>query len=84
MGNKVCEVHKIPLGKVACHRCDGDGYTEWDIEERDNPLSSSDGSCYRCRGSGTVTGCADCEEEAHYQMLNDEYDEQGAPNHGEG
>lgn len=59
-----CSKHGNALLDGPCGRCDGDGYTEADIEAMHDPLEwHSDGSCYSCGGSGVwkKSYCIDCE-----------------------
>ena len=75
--DKFCDRHtntKMIIGE--CRRCDGNGYTESDIEEMYEPLAwHSDGRCYMCRGTGKgFLECPICEEE--FRMQNEMEDEE--------
>lgn len=61
-----CSRHGNELMDGPCGRCGGDGYTEFDIDEMDNPLAwHDDGSCWQCKGTGVwkKSFCIDCEHE---------------------
>ena len=69
--SELCEKHKIAKYYDDCDRCNGNGYTDFDIEEMDNPISfHSNGDCYVCKGSGRAPykSCELCEEEAREAM----------------
>ncbi len=65
-----CKKHKVQKYYADCSRCDGDGYTQSDLDDLDDPLSFSDGSCYACKGSGRANykTCEECELEAREEM----------------
>lgn len=60
-----CKTHGTFLEDTDCPRCRGNGYTDSDIEELDNPASWHDGRCHTCGGTGEVKEwyCPDCEVE---------------------
>ena len=65
-----CNKHKNQKLFVGlCYRCGGNGYTDHDLEEMDNPIAwHNDGNCWQCRGTGNGSlECPLCEEEAQYQ-----------------
>lgn len=67
-----CSKHNVPLEDDDCNRCGGNGYTEEDLEEQDDPLLCGNGTCYRCNGSGILIAwnCPECEFE--HDVLEDE------------
>lgn len=70
-----CEKHKMAKSYGDCDRCDGRGYTQFDLDEADNPLSwHSDGHCYVCKGSGRAPYkmCELCEQEAYEELMDKE------------
>lgn len=65
----ICEKHKVKMGIGECYRCGGDGYTDQDIEDMDNPLEFSDGNCWQCKGTGRgFYDCELCEEDAQMEL----------------
>lgn len=60
-----CKTHKIPFQDSDCPRCGGNGYTESDIDDFNDPFTSSSGCCYVCKGSGVLkkSFCEECEME---------------------
>lgn len=61
-----CEKHKIEMIRPDCHRCRGNGYTDSDIEDMDNPIEwHNSGDCWQCKGSGAAPWlvCEFCEED---------------------
>ena len=60
-----CQKHKVPLEDVDCPRCRGNGATDSDLDELDNPISWHDGKCHYCKGHGILAAasCPDCEQE---------------------
>lgn len=69
-----CEKHKMVMEFGDCGRCRGNGYTESDIEDLDDPLTfHADGSCYQCKGSGVspFPSCETCDEEYQEELFND-------------
>ena len=76
MSQVVCEKHKTAYEDVDCYRCGGDGHTQSDIEEMDNPIAwHDDGNCYMCKGTGSLLNwsCPDCEQETKDLEDDEEY-----------
>ncbi len=63
-----CKTHSdIKLDDSDCPRCDGEGFTDSDVEAMDDPLDwHSDGACYSCKGSGVWKNsyCWKCENDS--------------------
>jgi DnaJ-class molecular chaperone len=67
---KICEKHNQPFVDSDCTRCGGNGYTESDIEDMQDPISfHSNGECYRCKGSGVLISwsCPVCDDEIRWE-----------------
>jgi hypothetical protein len=66
-----CDKHpKIKMKIGECYRCGGDGYTDSDIDEMNDPMSwHSDGNCWQCKGTGRgFLECHVCEMEAEEEL----------------
>ena len=76
--SEVCRQHpKIKMQIGDCPRCGGEGYTQYDLDEMDNPIAwHNDGTCWQCKGTGRgFLECEVCEEE--YRMQQEmEYEEE--------
>lgn len=73
MSDVFCEKHTTTKKTVGdCSRCDGDGFTQSDLEDMDDPTSwHNDGRCRRCKGTGEgFLICETCEEEQRQKEEN--------------
>ena len=72
--NTICEKHKVPYEDTDCGRCNGNGYTDSDIEDMDNPIEWADGNCFQCKGSGVLKdwSCPTCDEEYLMELEKEE------------
>lgn len=69
-----CKIHtKNEMTIGICNRCDGDGFTEFDLDEMDNPLAwHNKGDCYQCNGTGQgFLECDICEEDFRHEQESD-------------
>jgi len=76
VSEQFCKDHpKIKMQVGVCNRCDGDGYTESDLEDMGDPLLwHNAGTCYQCKGTGHgFLECHVCEEDfrMEQEMEND-------------
>ena len=61
-----CKTHiDVTLEDDECGRCGGNGYTEQDIEDMNNPVEwHNTGNCWQCKGTGMwkKSLCWKCQE----------------------
>ena len=73
--SKFCKTHtSVEMTVGTCGRCDGDGYTESDLEDIGDPTKWHDkGTCYQCGGTGHgFLECDVCEREYQEEQLMEE------------
>ena len=71
-----CKKHpKVQMTRGDCGRCGGDGYTDRDLEDKDDPTTwHNDGRCHQCRGTGQgFLECDICEEDYRMEQEEMEY-----------
>ena len=71
-----CKKHpKEKMSHGDCHRCGGNGFTDGDLEDTDDPTTwHNSGNCYSCKGSGLgFLECEICEEDYRTQQEMEEY-----------
>lgn len=68
-GGMKCKTHlQTDMVIGDCYRCGGNGFTDSDLDDMDNPLEwHNSGQCYACKGAGKgFLECPVCEED--YRM----------------
>lgn len=71
-----CKKHtKTKLVVGDCYRCGGEGFTQRDIDDMNDPLEwHNDGNCFQCKGTGNgFLECPDCEEDYRMQQEMEDY-----------
>lgn len=71
MSDVFCEKHKSTKKEIGiCSRCDGDGFTESDLEDMNDPTTwHNDGRCRQCKGTGNgFLECPICEEDYRFEQ----------------